>query len=349
MDKNYQNMTDSEWKLEQDERKERKLNLVVEGILENTDVKTEDIIIDLFHDLEIDFGVEACVHIFRRGTAPRNPLHANNTDTREDGRTTFKGQRPRQIVVSFKNQSYKAHIFSKIKNLNGKDKWNDIYLNDDHTAFQKSQLADLRSLAQYAKKIGHDARISGFFLIICGRRYAHHELHDLPSDITLEKAKTQDVDKGKGIAFQSKHSLLSNLSRCDIVYDKIDFKSAESAYQYVRATYCGSTNDVFDQLTAIDAYESRSRAHDLQDNIEWIFVREHVMKDILLYKFKHNPYHRSKLIATYGKVLYEACTDKFWGCGYPITETYNIRENNLKGLNMLGKILMEIREQIIIY
>ena len=61
------------------------------------------------------------------------------------------------------------------------------------------------------------------------------------------------------------------------------------------------------------------------------------MRNILYYKFSQNPILRDKLLSTRDADIYEASPyDKIWGIG-------STDVNDIKGKNLLGKALMDVR------
>lgn len=55
---------------------------------------------------------------------------------------------------------------------------------------------------------------------------------------------------------------------------------------------------------------------------------------------------KKKLLNTKDKVLFEASKyDKIWGIGYNTKIAYKIDKEKY-GLNLLGKVLMEVREEL---
>jgi len=82
----------------------------------------------------------------------------------------------------------------------------------------------------------------------------------------------------------------------------------------------------------IKAYIARG----IRKRPRWYDVKADVMRSILKHKFRQSPKCRAVLLSTGEKCLMENNrTDAFWGIG-----------EDGKGKNTLGKILMEIREQI---
>ena len=67
---------------------------------------------------------------------------------------------------------------------------------------------------------------------------------------------------------------------------------------------------------------------------DWELIKNEIMKEAILKKFLAHSDIRDLLIATGNKEIVEATTDDYyWGCGL-----------NGTGKNVLGKILMEVRE-----
>ena len=68
---------------------------------------------------------------------------------------------------------------------------------------------------------------------------------------------------------------------------------------------------------------------------DWLDVRVDYMRSAVFWKFEQNPALKNKLTGTWGRKLIEhTWNDSFWG---------DIGDGH--GQNMLGKILMEVREQ----
>lgn len=85
----------------------------------------------------------------------------------------------------------------------------------------------------------------------------------------------------------------------------------------------------------IAARLGRSRKHPIR--ADWIEVKDDVMRRAVLCKFRTNREIKEVLLSTGDAILVEATSeDYYWGCGSDGT-----------GLNMLGRILMEVREQLL--
>ena len=133
--------------------------------------------------------------------------------------------------------------------------------------------------------------------------------------------------------FRNEYWFLSNMYPCSIWYEgaldgKYIFRSVETIFQMMK---CDDDNEKkgFELLNGFEA-KKRGRRVKLRD--DWNEIKLDVMRDILEVKFSI-PDLRNKLI----RVNDEIVEDNNWG------DRYWGRCNGI-GKNMLGKLLMEIRD-----
>lgn len=132
-------------------------------------------------------------------------------------------------------------------------------------------------------------------------------------------------------SFRDKYSFLSNFFPCLIHYDGEFYPSVEHAYQAAK------TNDPFEKRIIKECpspaqAKKLGRKVTLRDDFE--AQKVDIMRSLLIEKFKE-PSLKEALEATKNIDLVEGNTwgDVFWGIC------------NGEGQNMLGKLLMEIRDQ----
>ncbi len=66
-------------------------------------------------------------------------------------------------------------------------------------------------------------------------------------------------------------------------------------------------------------------------------------------KFSQNPYLAKYLLSTGDKILIEATPyDRVWGVGYGMDDSEKLRKENQWGQNLQGKILMEVRGELLV-
>ena len=127
-----------------------------------------------------------------------------------------------------------------------------------------------------------------------------------------------------------------------VTYKSLEWRTAEHAFQAAKFKP-GSRPfaAILAATTPRDALTIGKQPHDLTTLTfnswdEWDAKKDKVMKDIVKAKFEQNINLREMLLGTYPHPLIEnSPIDSYWGCGA-----------DGKGKNMLGKILMEVREEI---
>lgn len=141
----------------------------------------------------------------------------------------------------------------------------------------------------------------------------------------------------------------SNFYETNFLLDGVEYKSAEHAYQGMKAKTFGDEEMFAKILKAKSAQSSKSFGKKVKDYKEdvWAEKKDKVMKDILRAKFTQNLELRTKLLDTDDKVLANADSrDKYWGIGTSANTTMAKDPAKWKGENKLGKILEELRTTI---
>lgn len=132
--------------------------------------------------------------------------------------------------------------------------------------------------------------------------------------------------------FRDDYYFLSNFYPCIVNYDGRKFRSSEAAFQSAKCL-SESDKDLFMTKTPVQAKRDVRKMNTRPD---WTKVSIQVMYDVVYAKFTQNPALKEKLLATGDAYLEEGNfhKDDFWGTYYG------------KGKNMLGKILMLIRQEL---
>ena len=137
--------------------------------------------------------------------------------------------------------------------------------------------------------------------------------------------------------YEQDHYYLSNFSAFQVNFDGTTFNTSEEAYHYQR--FAGNAECRRAILWAKSAHEAFRYA---QENKryqipEWDQVKVDIMRDILRAKVAQHEYVHRKLLQTGNKELIEdSHRDPYWGWG-----------PNADGLNMLGKLWMEVRSELL--
>ena len=131
--------------------------------------------------------------------------------------------------------------------------------------------------------------------------------------------------------FTGKYRWLSNFPDCEVVVDGVIYPSVECGYQ------ASKTNDMTERakFIGIRSSEAKKLGPKVTLRPDWEHIKIDIMRNLLVQKFSREPF-RNKLLATGSAYIEETnwWGDTFWGVC------------NKKGENVLGKLIMEIREDL---
>ena len=162
---------------------------------------------------------------------------------------------------------------------------------------------------------------------------------------TSEKFTYSFVDKGTVFGFFGDYRFLSNFQQCEVCFDGKTWPSTEHAYMAAKCFYRGSGPDRiyydeadYEDLVKMSCREVKLWGRTVEIRPDWEDIKYAVMLQINLDKYIRNPNLQSKLIQTGDRELIEANSwgDQIWG--------FDVKTN--KGENMLGKVLMTVRDHL---
>ncbi|MCH9665487.1 MAG: NADAR family protein [Gammaproteobacteria bacterium] len=135
-----------------------------------------------------------------------------------------------------------------------------------------------------------------------------------------------------------KNTFMSNMHAATVKYEGLTFRSSEAAYQAAKTLDL----DARIPFTRMNGYQAKRAGKSLTLRPHWDEIKMSVMREILLIKFSDG-YLAQRLIDTAPFTLIESVYwhDNFWG------NCTCHRCQHITGLNCLGKLLTEIREQLI--
>ena len=136
--------------------------------------------------------------------------------------------------------------------------------------------------------------------------------------------------------FRNEHSWLSNMAECEIKYGDLVFKSTEAFYQAMKT----KDKDIRALFTKYDGQTSKREGRKLSLRSDWEIVKDDVMKFALSKKFSKEPF-KSLLLSTGDVDIIEG---NYWHDNYFGSCTCAKCGN--RGLNKLGKMIMEIRNNL---
>lgn len=139
--------------------------------------------------------------------------------------------------------------------------------------------------------------------------------------------------------FVDEYAFLSNFYPAEFEWNGIVWQTAEHAYQAMK---CASKDEFKIIREASHPALAKKLGRVCNVRPDWNKIKFMVMRNVVHCKFNQNPKLQKLLIETGDKVIIEGNWhhDNIWGCCPPDT---------LNGLNLLGKILMEYRTEMMLF
>ena len=144
-------------------------------------------------------------------------------------------------------------------------------------------------------------------------------------------------------------SEFSNWFECRFRYKNLNFYKSEQAFMWEKAIFFGD----MDTATLILKTPSPSQCKKLGRQVKnfnsevWLREGYEFMIAVNMAKFSHNSRLKLLLYSTEDKILVEASPyDTVWGIGLHWEDDKVLDERNWKGMNLLGKALMEVRNKL---
>lgn len=130
--------------------------------------------------------------------------------------------------------------------------------------------------------------------------------------------------------FRGKYYFLSNFFPSKIELSIFIFDNGEAAFQSFK-----NLRKQF-EFVGLDPSRAKAKGRKIQLRNDWEIIKDDIMYQVVKAKFAQNQELKEKLIATGDEYLEEGNTwgDIYWGTCHGI------------GKNMLGKILMRVREEL---
>lgn len=141
---------------------------------------------------------------------------------------------------------------------------------------------------------------------------------------------------------------LSNWYMSKFRVDNITFSSMEQYMMYRKACLFGDSMIANEVLATNNVAEIKALGRKVSnyDDIVWSGMRQVIVYNGLLEKFRQNEDLKKMLLETGDSVLAEcAVKDKIWGIGLSMTDEDRFHMSKWKGQNLLGFALMEVRNR----
>lgn len=142
---------------------------------------------------------------------------------------------------------------------------------------------------------------------------------------------------------------LSNFKACTIISGESTFNNTEQLFMYHKAIFF-EDYDIADKILITPVpYEAKALGRLVKGYVDedWNKVRYFFMYQANLLKYTQNEDLKTKLLATGDKILVEVNPrDNIWGIGMDENNPDILDETKWKGQNLLGKVLMDVRDAL---
>ncbi len=142
---------------------------------------------------------------------------------------------------------------------------------------------------------------------------------------------------------------LSNWFMADFSVGNIQFSSMEQYIMYQKAVLFQDMDIAEEILKTSDVGKIKALGRSVKnyEDVIWNGMRQVVVYQGLLEKFRQNEELKQKLLATKNHVLAEcAVQDKIWGIGLSMKDDRRFDLHEWQGQNLLGFALMCVREKV---
>jgi hypothetical protein len=307
----------------------RSKNLIMMGVKEypigkneeDIQATTKQTIFDIFG--EIDIAIDVC---YRLGKAS-----SKNTD-----------HHPRPIMVKFQNQMSRDLIWRNKHKLKGTQ----IHIKEDIPEEIERNVRKLVPILKAARKMDLKSNLTRDTLTIAGEKYHVNNLDRLPKQLQPSELATKESESH--IFFWGQDSKLSNFNT-DFPFNigSTKFTSIEQYYTCRKADHFNDNMAKQKILNTENPAECKKIRIAGFNETQWQRVAPAIMKEGLYAKFMQNESLKLYLLKTKEKTLCEASPrDKYWGIGMGLHDK-DLLDKRKWGKNVLGKILMELREELV--
>lgn len=140
---------------------------------------------------------------------------------------------------------------------------------------------------------------------------------------------------------------LSNWYLSEFNIDGVKYSSMEQYMMYQKAV-CFNDKDIAEkilQTNNVGKIKALGREVKNYNDTVWNGLRQVIVYDGLLEKFRQNSELKDKLLSTNADILAEcAVMDKIWGIGLSMNDEQRFDMYKWRGQNLLGFTLMRVRE-----
>lgn len=255
-------------------------------------------------------------------------------------------EKSQPILVTFKDNKTKRSVLFKGKLLKDNKQ---VIVSEDFPPEIHQRRKPLLLIFHEAKKKSekYKPKLNGDTLFISGKRYKVEDINELPDELQPTNICTKS--NNAMIGFYRFGSPFSNHNMVKFKLNGINYTSVEQCYFHQKSLHFGDHQTAEMVLKMSDPVRIKKLGTkvDKYDQGNWHSVRKNYMKSAVKAKFQQSEEHKDFLISTGTDTIFEASLNTFWGIGCSMDNQNIWDKAKWEGNNMLGKILEEVRMEII--
>lgn len=304
------------------DNKQRKYNLVFEGIDEQNGENTKEIIVKLIGDAQIGIDTSGFDSAYRLGKKFAN--------------------KNRPILVTFSNLTTKDKVLSKIKELKKQANLPSLWVNKDLSEVSRIRSMEVRKCYNLLRENKYKCKLMGSSIEMNNQIFEYKDLAKLPAGCRPENTQMIPCDNNTKLCFQGAHAYMSNFYAVPITYKDKQFTSAEQAFQWRKASHHNDIQAINKILENDDPYIIKKLGEDITTNHNWKQDEEEILFEIVRQKFLQNRDIFDRFVSSPYTEYFECTVGNKWGCGSKLNRI-DLDPEVLKGKNKFGEILTQLK------
>ena len=330
--KNKQDNTKMKEKTVKAEAYSRRSNLRFEGIPQSTD--------------ETNIQCRNKVYAILKNELGMNEADGSIVIERCHRDAKYKNQNPPSVIARFLSFRDRQEVWERRNRVN-KNQKNKLYINEDFPQEVEKKRSFLRPYVKAAYKHDMKATLLGDTLLVNGLKYTVDELDTLPEPIRPEHTVVKT--EGGVTTFFRKDAFLSNFHPSQMTIDNENYSCVEQYYMAKKAETFGDKEAKTQIMNSQNPHEINFLGKNVNNfnQATWNESSYKIMKTAVNAKFHQND-KLAKLLKNTGnnKIGEGSSKDLVWGTGVSVFHVDAVNTSKWTGKNLLGKILMEVRDTL---
>jgi ribA/ribD-fused uncharacterized protein len=250
--------------------------------------------------------------------------------------------RPRPIIIQFLHKSDRQKVWEARRKLKGTN----ISLNEDFPEAYNISRSQLLPVVKAAKAAGMNATLVQNKVKVDGHLYGTDELEHLPDKCNPATGCVKETDQT--VCYFGRYSPLSNFFPCTFTTLGTTYNCTEQYIQQKKAECMGADRQAQRIILSREPTAQKRIGDSVPGNpqIWYDKAREEILPAVRD-KFMQNKKLQEYLLSTGDKTIAEATTDKVWGIGLKLESNVLMDQNQWLCKNVMGKVLMAVRAEII--